>query len=61
MSDQVNHTVSKAGIAGGMLTVFLMNISSTDIMKTIVMTAIGTVVSVSVTMLLKSFIERFKK
>jgi hypothetical protein len=61
VSDQVNHTVSKAGIAGGMLTVFLMNISTTDIMKTIVMTTIGTVVSVSVTMLLKSIIERIKK
>ena len=61
VSDPVNHTVSKAGIAGGMLTVFLMNISSTDIMKTIVMTTIGTVVSFVVTMMLKPLIERIKK
>jgi hypothetical protein len=61
MSDNVNHTASRAGIAGGMLTVILMNISSADIVKTIVMTTIGTIVSFGVTMMLKSLIERIKK
>ena len=61
MSDPVNHTVSRAGVAGGMLTVFLMNITSTDIAKTIVMASIGTTVSFVVTMLLKKFVERNKK
>ena len=61
MSDQVNHTVSKAAIAGGMLTVFIMNISSTDVIKTIVMTTIGTVVSFGVSLMLKSLLERIKK
>lgn len=61
MSDQVNPTATRAGVAGGMLTVFLMNISSTDILKTILMTTIGTIVSFSVMLLLKSLIEHTKK
>ena len=61
MSDPIHHTISKAGIAGGMLTVLLMNITSADIAKTIVMTTIGTVVSFGVTMMLKRMIEQRKK
>ena len=61
MSDPANHTVSRAGFAGGTLTAILMNITSTDIIKTIVMTMIGTTVSFVVTMVLKSLLERQKR
>lgn len=61
MSDPGNHTVSRAGFAGGTLTVILMNITSTDIIKTIVMTMIGTAVSFVVTLMLKCLLERPKK
>jgi len=58
MADPGQHTVTKAGIAGGTLTGFIMNISGEDFAKTILMTAIGAVVSFFVTWMLQSMMER---
>ncbi len=52
---------TKAGTAGGTLLTIFGNISSQDIIKTIVLAAVGAVVSFSVTVLLKVLIKRFRK
>ncbi len=52
---------TKAGTAGGTLLTILANISSEDIFKTIILAAIGAVVSFSVTIFLKALIKRMKK
>ena len=54
-------TTTKAGTAGGTLLTIFANISSADIFKTIILAAIGAVVSFGVTVFLKSIIKRFKK
>ena len=43
----------KTGTAGGTITILFANIHSDDILKTIVLAAIGAVVSVSVSFVLK--------
>jgi mannitol-specific phosphotransferase system IIBC component len=52
---------TKAGTAGGTLLTIFGNISSQDIMKTIVLAGVGAVVSFCITVLLKSIIKRLKK
>lgn len=52
---------TKRGTAGGTLLTILGNISSEDILKTIVLAAIGAVVSFAVTLLCKFLIKRIKK
>ena len=52
---------TKAGTAGGTLLTIFANISSEDIIKTIILAAIGAVVSFTVTIFLKALIKRLKK
>jgi len=52
---------AKAGTAGGTLLSILANIHSGDILKTVVLAAVGAVVSFSMTLLLKIAIRHFKK
>lgn len=52
---------TKRGTAGGTLLTILGNISSEDILKTIVLAAVGAVVSFAVTLLLKIVVKRMKK
>ena len=54
-------TTAKAGTAGGTLLTILVNISSDDIIKTIILATIGAAVSFGVTLLLKLLIKRYKK
>lgn len=54
-------TTTKAGTAGGTLLTIFGNISSEDIFKTIILAAIGAVISFGVTIFLKTLIKRFKK
>jgi len=51
----------KRGTAGGTLLTILANISSDDIVKTIILAAVGAVVSFGVTLLLKLLVKRIKK
>ena len=53
VSDRVNHTVSKAGIARGMLT-FFNEYFIDSCVRTIVMTTISTIRKFCVTIMLKS-------
>ena len=57
MSEPV-HT--KATTIGGTLFVFLANINSADIVKTILLTAIGAVVSFVISVLLKTLMKWWK-
>jgi hypothetical protein len=52
---------TKAGTAGGTLLTIFANITSEDIIKTIILAAIGAVVSFGVTLSLKLLIKRLKK
>lgn len=52
---------TKAGTAGGTLLTIFANISSADILKTVILAAIGAAVSFMVTIFLKALIKRFKK
>lgn len=61
MNDAFGTPASKAGTAGGILTILLVNINSGEILKTIALAAIGAVVSFTVSIFLKWMIRRFKK
>ncbi len=60
MNDHYVH-MSRAGVAGGTLTVFLVNVTAGDIVKTMIMTCIGTVISFYITLLLKKIMEKPKE
>jgi hypothetical protein len=61
MNDGFIIPASKAGIAGGIVTILLVNINSGEILKTIALAAIGAVVSFTVSIFLKWMIRRLKK
>jgi mannitol-specific phosphotransferase system IIBC component len=61
MNDASVTPASKAGTAGGILTILLANINSGEILKTIALAAIGAVVSFTVSIFLKWMIRRVKK
>lgn len=52
---------TKAGTAGGTLLTIFANISSEDVIKTVVLAAIGAVVSFIATVVLKKILKRFKR
>jgi hypothetical protein len=58
---QVFDNTTKTGTAGGTLLTIFANISREDLVKTVLLAAIGAVVSFSVTLVLKFLIKYFKK
>lgn len=52
---------TKAGTAGGTLLTIFANISHDDILKTAILAAVGALVSFTITIFLKSLIQRIKK
>lgn len=61
MNDQSIIGSAKAGTAGGIITILLVNITGPDIIKTAIMACIGAIVSFFISMLLKYIISRFRK
>lgn len=61
MNQQYFDSSTKVGTAGGTLLTILVNINSADLLKTVILAALGALVSFSVTLLLKLLIKRFKK
>jgi hypothetical protein len=59
--NEVFDNTTKRGTAGGTLLTIFGNIHSSDIVKTVILAAIGAVVSFGVTILLKFLVRRFKK
>ena len=51
----------KAGTTGGTMLAFISNLSKDDILKTVVLTMIGAVVSFTVSLLLQLTINTLKK
>lgn len=51
----------RAGTAGGTLTIVLANIVTADLFKTILLAAVGAVVSFSVSLLLRVLVRRWRK
>lgn len=54
-----NHTI--IGTAGGTVLSIVPNIQSADIIKTIVLAAVGAVVSFMISLVLKSIIKKYKR
>ncbi len=52
---------TKAGTAGGTLLTIIINIRSEDILKTMVLAAVGAVISFAVSLLLKLLLKRWKQ
>ena len=61
MNDGFITPASKAGTAGGIVTILLVNINSGEILKTIILAAIGAAVSFTVSICLKWMIRRLRK
>lgn len=61
MHQQYFDNTTKAGTAGGTLLTIFANISSEDIIKTIILAAVGAAVSFGVTIVLKKIVKRLKK
>lgn len=59
--NQYFDTSTKAGTAGGTLLTIFTNMSSTDVLKTVILAGLGAIVSFTVTILLKAVIKRMKK
>jgi mannitol-specific phosphotransferase system IIBC component len=57
--NETSHT--KAGTAGGTLTILLANINSDDVIKTMVMAMIGAVVSFIVSHVLKKLVRWWRE
>ena len=55
------YNTTKAGTAGGTLLTIFANISHDDILKTAILAAVGALVSFTITIFLKSLIQRIKK
>lgn len=61
MGDTSFTPASKAGTAGGILIIILVNINSGEILKTIALSALGAAVSFTVSITLKWMIRQIKK
>jgi mannitol-specific phosphotransferase system IIBC component len=57
MSDQSFTAGTKMGTAGGTLMIILANITTGDVLKTVVLAALGAVVSFGVSLLLKRMMK----
>jgi hypothetical protein len=53
------HTIY--GTLGGIITIFLVNISAGDLLKTALLSAIGAVVSISVSLAVKYGLRKWRK
>ena len=58
---EVFDNTTKTGTAGGTLLTILANISGQDILKTIILAAIGAVVSFLITLVMKFLMKKFWK
>jgi hypothetical protein len=56
----MNNT-TKAGTIGGTLLTFFYNVNVEDLAKTVILAAIGAIVSFSVSLALKAIVKRIRK
>jgi len=61
MSDHSAFNGTKAGTAGGTLTILLANLSVTDLAQTAILAAIGALVSFITSILMKYLFKRWRK
>lgn len=52
---------TKAGTAGGVITILLANLSVTDLVQTAILAAIGAIVSFIVSLLMKQLLKKWRK
>ena len=61
MADTLFTGHTRYGTLGGILTIFLVNITSGDIVRTVVLTSVGTLVSFTISFLLKYCLKSRRK
>ena len=61
MAGVFDGTGTKAGTAGGILLIILANINSGDLLRTAVLATLGAIVSFTVSLFLRTLVERFRK
>ncbi|MBK7290113.1 MAG: hypothetical protein IPI78_07700 [Chitinophagaceae bacterium] len=61
MSDHSTFNGTKAGTAGGTLTILLANLSVTDLLQTAILAAIGALVSFITSILMKYLFKKWRK
>lgn len=61
MSDQTFSTGTKMGTAAGTLAIIFANITTGDLLKTVVLAALGAVVSFCVSLLMKLLVRWWKR
>ena len=61
MADQLLTGHTKYGTLGGIITIFLVNITSGDIVRTIVLTSVGAFVSFTISFALKYCLKKWRK
>ncbi|MEL7588455.1 MAG: hypothetical protein AAGU19_17225 [Prolixibacteraceae bacterium] len=61
MANLIDGAGTRAGIAGGTLTVLLVHISSGDLARTAILAAVGALVSFTVSVLLKMLVQQLRK
>ena len=60
MSDQSLTTGTKMGTIGGTLTIIIANITTADMLKTIVLAVLGSIVSFGMSMLMRKVVKWWK-
>ncbi len=61
MNEQQTISTTKFSTAGGLLTILLANIGVADILKTMILAAIGTTISFFISLLLKIAINKWRR
>ncbi len=61
MSDHQIASGTKAGTVGGTLLSVVINLDSSDILRTIILATVGAIVSFSISVLLKWMVKAFKR
>ena len=61
MDNNAQQVTARAGTAGGTLLVFIVEISSSELLKTTVLAAVGAVVSFTVSLGLRYLVKKIRK
>ena len=61
MDNGIYSTPTKAGTAGGFLTIILVNLNSEEIIKTVVLAALGASVSFIISLCWKTIVKKMRK
>lgn len=61
MADSLFTGHTKYGTAGGIITIIFVNLNSGDVLKTIILTSIGAIVSFSISLFMKYCLKKWHR